>query len=524
MSVIAVFPRRSLQLSNSGERTPTSWWVVGVLLFPAALFLLWLFLSQAQSLLDDYRLHKSGTVAKASQVSNVDIYNSRSSDFVSFDLRYVTEDGTSHNTHVKFASSWIIDRIHLPLVVRYDPASPKHISTSYGVEYLVGRTIHVVLMASLPVAWICFWVLASFSSASDDRQSRLKLRSIGAQPTPVEANLTRMETGKDSVKMFYSWTDSFGHALNGSFTMNPSEQPFWLDTARTKLLALSGPNGESVLLDADLAWADLTWRERARVIEVRREELDLSAESAADLAKPIGIATAEAPAPAIEAAKKKVKDSYLDPVSGRMAADAATASASVNKGFKVLCRFLLVSGLLAIVVGVWAGVTHDRKAREPVTVTFEPFNLADGIAPRSTHVELTGLADPTMAIEVLDSGSRSEKPYIPLLPPGWRQGDPVVYFLESPSYALQHSQPHLIRAKGVLIRDGLPSDIASQSKKRGIKLGTPPIVLNTDPEADLDGYYVTVIVCGIWALTALISFAKFRGAARSMPNDRGRIS
>jgi len=521
MSVSAVFPKRSLQLSHSSEGTPMSWWVVGVLLAPATLFLLWLFFAETQPLLDDYRLHKTGTAAKASEVSNVDIYNSRSSDFVSFDLRYVTEDGTSHNTHVKFASSWIIDRVHLPLVVRYDPASPKHISTSYGVEYLVGRTIHVVLIAALPVAWICLFVLVFLSSAYDDKKSRLKLRSVGAQPTPVEANLTHVETRKSSVEMFYSWKDSLGRMQNGSFKMNPGEQPFWLDTARTKLLALSGPNGESVLLDAGLAWADLTARERARVIEARNEELNLSAASATDLAKPIGIATADAAAPAIEAAKKKVKDSYLDPISGRLVADAAAASASGNKGIKVLLRFLLVSGLLAIVVAVWAGETHDRKAREPVT--FEPFNLADGIAPRSTHVELTALADPTMAIEVLDSGSRSEKPYIPLLPPHWRQDDPVVYFLGSPSDALQHSQPHLIRAKGVLIRDGLPSDIASQSKKRGIKLGTPPIVLDIGKNADdLDGYLLTVLICGIYALIALVSVVSIRINARSMPNDRGR--
>jgi len=523
MSVIAVFPGRPLQLSNSGEGTALSWWVVGVLLVPAALFLLWLFFAETQPLLDDYRLHKTGTAAIATEVSNVDIYNSRSSDFVSFDLRYTTEDGASHNTHVKFASSWYVDRVHLPLVVRYDPASPRHISTSYGVEYLVGRTIHVVLMAALPVAWICFFVLVFFSSARDDRQSRLKLLSIAAQPTPVEANLTRVETRKDSVKMFYAWTDSFGHLLNGSFTMNSGEQPFWLDTARTKLLALSGPNGQSVLLDAELAWADLTWGERGRVIEARKEELNLSAASAADLAKPIDIRKVDAPPSAIEAAKKEIKNSYLDPLSGHLLADAAAASASGNKGVKVLCRFLLVSGLLAIMVVAGAGVTHDRKAQKPLT--FELFNLADGIPPRSSHVEVTGLADPTMAIEVLDSGSRSERPYIPLLPPGWHQGDPVVYFLGSPGDALQHSQPHLVVAKGVLIRDGLPGDIASQSRKRGIKLGTPPIVLDIGENAAfLDVYQSIMLICGIYALTALVSVISIRSAARSMPNDRGRIS
>ena len=190
MSVTAAF----LQPPSDGKGSESAFYtclVAAGLLLPAALFLLWLFFSETRPLLDEYRLHKTGTVAKASEVSNVQRYNSRYSDNVDFDLRYVTEDGTWHKTHVEFDSSWYIGKVHLPVVVRYDPTSSKHFSTSYGAEYLVGRTIHVGLMNAVVVGWICFWVLGFLARAWSDRQSRLKLLSIATQPTSSRASRSR---------------------------------------------------------------------------------------------------------------------------------------------------------------------------------------------------------------------------------------------------------------------------------------------------------------------------------------------
>ena len=86
--------------------------------------------------------------------------------------------------------------------------------------------------------------------------------------------------------------------------------------------------------------------------------------------------------------------------------------------------------------------------------------------------------------------------YIPVLPPHWRQGDPVVYFLHPlESDYLQHSKPVMIGQQGVLIRDGLPGPAAFLFKKHGITLGTPPIVLETDTEADLGPLVETAAWC-----------------------------
>src|SRR5208282_2611196 len=67
----------------------------------------------------------------------------------------------------------------------------------------------------------------------------------------------------------YSWKDSLGRAWNGSFAFDRGQEPFWLDAAKTRLLALTGPEGESVLLDAALAWITLTVQERTEILNAR---------------------------------------------------------------------------------------------------------------------------------------------------------------------------------------------------------------------------------------------------------------
>jgi hypothetical protein len=205
MTVIAAFPKRSLQLTHDGVGAvslPFAWPTLAVALAPAVLFLLW-------------------------------------------------------------------------LLLRHGPTSPDPVSTSNGAMYLLGRTIRVALMAALPVGWIYFFVSAFLTKGRADRQRRLELDAIVLQPRPVEAVLTSATTNKLFVERLYSWTDFAGHLLNGSFVMLSEQEPFWLDSARTKMLALSGPHGESILLDANLAWVDLTAPERARVIEARNEVLKL---------------------------------------------------------------------------------------------------------------------------------------------------------------------------------------------------------------------------------------------------------
>ena len=178
------------------------------------------------------------------------------------------------------------------------------------------------------------------------------------------------------------------------------------------------------------------------------------------------------------------------------AADNGNVPADVRRVRKTLVVFFLVISVASMVVGVRAGLIAYRKSNE--VVTFEPLNLADGIPPRSTHVKLTGLAVPSLEIRFNDFWRSSNwEAYIPVLPPHWRQGDPVVYFLHPlESDYLQHSKPVMIGQPGVLIRDGLPGPAAFLFKRHGITLGTPPIVLETDTDADLDPLLETAGWCG----------------------------
>ena len=535
MSVIAAFPKRSLQLSRGTESGLLGRMVIGLV---PVLWFSWLFVHEIRPLADEYRLHKTGVVARTSEVSNVDRTDDRHFHNVHFDLRYVTADGTSHNTRVAFYSSWDVDEMLLPLVVRYDPSSPGHISTSYGANYLTGRTIHVAFWSALPAGWICYLVLALLAQVRDGRRLRVKLAAIAAHPTPVQANITSVKDGKPSVEIFYLWKDSVGRTLNGSCRFKRDESPFWLDTAGTKLLALAGPNGESVLLDGGLAMVDLTGQERTRVTIARIESLNLSPVAAGELInKTIGSTVVQAPAPvpapvpapeaaaaaANEAAKKEIKRGYWYSFYGGRLADVAAASASGNRGIKVLFRFLLISGLASAVIAVGALAMHELKPQTQKVVNYEPFNLADGNAPRSRYVELTGLADPTLEISEPESGLS----YIPLLPSHWRRGDPVVYFLYTKNDSLQRSQPVMIRQTGELISNALPSEIAAAFVQRGIKLGAPPILFESLKDFDddhLDNYLAAVVIFGIYAGTVLFMVISVRLAARSMPNDQGRMS
>src|SRR6202050_3711384 len=305
VSVIAAFPKRSLQLSRGTESGLLGRMVIGLV---PVLWFSWLFVHEIRPLADEDRLHKTGVGARTSEVSNVDRTDDRHFHNVHFDLRYVTADGTSHNTRVAFYSSWDVDEMLLPLVVRYDPSSPGHISTSYGANYLTGRTIHVAFWSALPAGWICYLVLALLAQVRDGRRLRVKLAAIAAHPTPVQANITSVKDGKPSVEIFYLWKDSVGRTLNGSCRFKRDESPFWLDTAGTKLLALAGPNGESVLLDGGLAMVDLTGQERTRVTIARIESLNLSPVAAGELInKTIGSTVAQA-APPVPAPARRCRD------------------------------------------------------------------------------------------------------------------------------------------------------------------------------------------------------------------------
>jgi len=201
------------------------------------------------------------------------------------------------------------------------------------------------------------------------------------------------------------------------------------------------------------------------------------------------------------------------------AAGNRTGQADVQRVQKIIVVFFLVSGVVSMVIAVRIAVVWYRKSNE--VVTYEPLNLADGIPPRTTHVKLTGVAVPSLEMRYNDFVRSSHwEAYIPVLPPHWRQGDPVVYFLH-PMHSdyLQHSGPVTIGQPGVLIRDGLPVPAAFLFKKHGIKLGTPPIVLETDREADLDPLLETAFW---YAVFGLLVFGIFGSLTVSRLRERSR--
>jgi hypothetical protein len=170
----------------------------------------------------------------------------------------------------------------------------------------------------------------------------------------------------------------------------------------------------------------------------------------------------------------------------------------------VIC--IAVGSLASIAVGVRAGVIAYRRSSE--AVTFEALNLAGGAPPSSKHVKLTGLAVPSLKSQYTERRKSSYlNTYIPVVPPHWRQGDPVVYFLHPDRDSFGNTEPVMIEQTGVLMRDALPGAAAFLCKKHGITLGTPTFVLEYDAHADVSPYIGTALYCILIGLAFFLPWA-----------------
>jgi hypothetical protein len=170
-------------------------------------------------------------------------------------------------------------------------------------------------------------------------------------------------------------------------------------------------------------------------------------------------------------------------------------------------RIYLGIGALGLVMFLVGGaITYNKSQR---VVTFVPFDVSGGVAPTSDYVELTGIAVPRMQLqfEEKSSGHTTTTTYIPVLPQGWKKGDPVTYFLrpnftyyasEAGSHPMDADSPAFrIKQTGVLFRDDLPGLIGARYEQLAIKLGTPPIVLDTNPRSELAVYWGITFAGGI---------------------------
>jgi hypothetical protein len=263
MSVIDVFPTRPLRLTGYYERL--SYWsliltCVGIAAIAFEVY------SVTPALLDDYRLHTDGMLAHQSHLKNGSC-EMKIVDMCEFDALYKTADGSSHTQHIELLTILQKPDQHFAFTVRYDAASPRHISTTWGARLLANRTISLLVGLAFALGGIVYlaWL------AMNPRRIRRKLATIGARPIPVAVNFVRVSTppNSKSANIFYSWIDASGRSLTASTEFRGTRDPFWLDTAKTKMLALTSPDGQAHLLDAALASVSLSNAERVRVIEAR---------------------------------------------------------------------------------------------------------------------------------------------------------------------------------------------------------------------------------------------------------------
>jgi hypothetical protein len=142
------------------------------------------------------------------------------------------------------------------------------------VALVIALTFIALLTVCFPVMFILTWFRIGRKAAT-----------IGAGPIPVVATLCRTSLpyeplGKRSTltplgvpsdrKVEFRWTDpTTGQMFFDVTVFTGSTQPFCLDAARTKMLALASGSGQAYLLDAALATVDL---EGSRALDGLRSE------------------------------------------------------------------------------------------------------------------------------------------------------------------------------------------------------------------------------------------------------------
>jgi hypothetical protein len=174
-------------------------------------------------------------------------------------------------------------------------------------------------------------------------------------------------------------------------------------------------------------------------------------------------------------------------------------------------------GVVALAVAAGAGWYGYAKSME--TVDVESLDLSKGDTPRSTHVAITGIARTEYIIEfgTKTSGTTILDRYIPLTPANWRPGQPLVYFMKTNTTAYMppggsmvmlspRTPPFQITTQpGVLVRDGLPGPVGEGYRKNNIAVSSPPIVLDLNPGADLQPFFVTAGVSGVLSFFMLVA-------------------
>jgi hypothetical protein len=212
----------------------------------------------------------------------------------------------------------------------------------------------------------------------------------------------------------------------------------------------------------------------------------------------------------------------------------APTQAELQKTASRLRRVILWIGLASLAVALISGFIGNQKSNEPVV--FEPFDISRTTGEPPEHVELSGIAQTPFIIEHQETinGHTTVHTYVPLTAPGWRVTDPVAYFLRPMSLAYvgdrgtmlfdQRTRPFAVRLKGVLLRNDLPAVVVAGYEKGGLKLAPTIRVLDTQPSAENEIYFLVATPAGILALLsfgvlALVRLVQ-RRAASGRPSPR----
>ena len=186
-------------------------------------------------------------------------------------------------------------------------------------------------------------------------------------------------------------------------------------------------------------------------------------------------------------------------------------------------------GLVLLAVAAGAGWLGYQKSQE--TITYEPVDLSAGQTPSSNHVVLTGIAHTEYLVqfEIKRRSSTTIDNYFPLASAAWRHGEPLVYFVKTNATAYLPQgggRPFLISGrtppfkmtteKALLVRNGLPGPV-TEAFRKAITVADPPILLDLNPNADTEIYWIVAATCGLGGFVMLISAAVMAVRRRRLP-------
>ena len=186
-------------------------------------------------------------------------------------------------------------------------------------------------------------------------------------------------------------------------------------------------------------------------------------------------------------------------------------------------------GLVLLAAAAGAGWLGYQKSQE--TITYKSVDLSAGQTPSSNHAVLTGIAHTEYLLQ-LESKRRGRRPSTIIFRSRRRPGagaSRFVYFVKTNTTAYLpkgggqivmfsgRTPPfQMTTEKALLVRNGLPGPVGEVFRKT-ITLAETPIVLDMDPNADVEMYWIAAIAGGLLGFGLLLTAAVMAGRRRRVP-------